>query len=434
MIRLYNLLSLGFLCLGSPLLLALFLFSEKRRRTIPYRLGWGRIQRNPKTQYKEQISTRPIWIHALSVGEVLSAVPLVEEMARAFPEIPLLFSASTQTGFEVAQKELSKHIDGLLYFPYDFRFSIRRRLRQLSPRLIIIVETDIWPNFMHIAKQKRIPAALVNARLSEKSLHGYRKLRILALPMLASFDLICTQTKLDLERFRSLRVQEQRLVVTGNIKFHPNSGPVNGAEATVSRQALGMESDRLVFLAGSTHPGEETILLKSFLQIRQDIPDLLLILAPRDPKRAARICRIAAENGFSAATVQDQRQRPSHKRDVLVVDRMGLLRSLYALCDVAFIGGSLTSDGGHNPLEAAAYARPILFGPDMRDFAEIARMLLESGGAELISDGDALAAACLHLLTQPEERTSKGKNAHRVFLDNQGAVKETVAHIRSLLT
>jgi len=434
MIRLYNLLLLGFLCLGSPLLILIFLFSEKRRRTIPYRLGWGGIQPSQTVRHKEKKPTGPIWIHALSVGEVLSAVPLVGEIARAFPEFPLFFSASTQTGFEIAQQELSKNTDGLLYFPFDFGFAIRRRLRQLSPRLIIIVETDVWPNFMHIAQKKQISALLVNARLSEKTLKGYRKLRILTRPMLSSFDLICTQTRLDLERFRSLGVKEEHLAVTGNIKFHQSNGPVNGAETAVSRPSLGLEKDRPVLLAGSTHPGEETIILKSFSRIKKEFPDLLLILAPRDPKRAARICQVSTENGFSSATVQAQRQHPSHKRDVLVVDRMGQLRNLYALGDVAFIGGSLTADGGHNPLEAAAHARPILFGPDMRDFAEIAGMLLESGGAEVTADGDALAAACLRLLTRPDERASRGEKTRRVFQDNQGAVKETIAHIRSLLT
>ena len=399
------------------------LTSEKRKKTILYRLGL----RMPQTA-ASQLHARPIWVHALSVGEVLSALPLIEGLRQRWPDRPVVLSASTLSGFELARRRAADRVDGLYYFPYDLPFSVRRVAGAVSPKMVILTETDLWPNFLRRMAAARIPAVLVNARLSERSFRGYRKLRPLVLPMLRSLLRICAQTEQEADRFAALGVERQRLAVTGNLKFDQETDPLPGVDSTARlRNQAGIAGKGPVIVAGSTHPGEEEVLAGVFVRLKAEHPLLQMVVAPRDPDRAAAVQRVLGAAGISAACLEAVQRTQPDRVDATVVDRIGLLRPLYAIADVAFVGGSLFPFGGHNPLEPAAWRRPVVFGPDMSDFSRIAADLIEAGGAVRAADENALFFALRSFLRHPETAETAGGRAYGVFAAHRGAVGRTLA-------
>lgn len=427
-LRLYNLMiNLG-LALGAPLLVPLAAASAKRRATAAWRLGARRTVLPPVRAGRRGRT----WLHALSVGEVLSAVPLVEALARQERDRDLVCSVSTRTGFEVADRALRSRVEALFYFPYDLRKSVRRAVDAVAPDCVIVVETDIWPNFMALIGARGIPAVLVNARLSRASWRGYRRLRGLARPMLQAFAAICTQTHTDARRFEDLGVSPQRITVTGNLKFDAPVPAVNGPQRAALQRAVHALPGRPVLLAGSTHPGEEAVICRAWGEIRRAFPDALLVIAPRDPQRAAAVERLFAADGWQANRLADPAAPGSRTVAVAVVDRLGILAQLYALADVAFVGGSLVADGGHNPLEAAAVGCPVLFGPDMSDFEEIAGLLVAAGGARRVAGARELTAAVVALLREKDRRLQMGRSARKVFEDHRGAVSRTLQVIEQV--
>ncbi len=432
MILLYNMLTLAAAALAFPWLVPLILLSEKRRKTAPFRLGFGPHPFPRKTGRPDQ--PRPLWVHALSVGETLSALPLVKALGRQYGRERLLFSASTFTGYQIACEQLAGHAATICFFPYDLLPVVHHRLRQIQPAAVVIVETDLWPNFLTTLQRKSIPAVLVNARLSENSLRGYQRLARLFRPALSVFHRIGVQTAADACRFKQLGVPEDKIIVTGNMKFDQALPTDPQAEARGLKKSLGINAGQIVLLAGSTHPAEEPILQAAFSQLRTHHPELVLIMAPRDPGRALGTKRIFTTAGFSVRTLKEL---PDHSCgapwDVLVVDSMGRLRNLYAVCDIAFIGGSLGCWGGHNPLEPAAYGKPILFGPDMRDFQWIADELKAAGAARTVCDGPGLSATVLNLINSPQAIREMGQKALAVFTQNQGALENSLKIIAELM-
>lgn len=413
--------------IGLPVILPWVLFFEKRRKTFLRRLGWGTINwhlpgSRPKTV---------IWIHALSVGEVLSAAPLVDKLADRYGRERLLFSTSTKTGFDIATREMKNRAGAIDYFPYDVSFAVKRRLNQINPGLVVIVETDIWPNFLYEVKQRGIPLVLANARLSDKSFAGYKRFHRLFKPAFQAFDAITTQSGKDTERFRSLGVATDIVTTTGNIKFHQSPADSRPMSAKTFKQAQGIAPTHKLLLAGSIHPEEEPILENAFNRIQTAVPDTALIIAPRDPKRAGRISALFAGTDHPTRRLSDPpAANPGQKTKIVIVDKMGVLRALYAVCDVALVGGSLCDAGGHNPLEPAVFAKPILFGPDMSDFEEIAGLLETAGGGLTVSSVDELAGAAADLLQNPPKASQMGKRARQVFTDNEGALERTFEKIK----
>ncbi len=420
---LYNLVLTWGLMVTLPVALPLILTAPKRRATIRQRLGLTPFGSGLPSALPGQ--PRRVWVHALSVGEVLSAIPLVKHWRRAFKAEVLGFSASTLTGYRVAERELGHVADALFYYPYDLIFAVKRAIRQVAPDMVILVETDIWPNFLFEMQRRNVPVMLVNAKLSDRSWRGYKRLGGLLRPLFGMLSLVCTQTTKDAERFRSLGVRSERLHVTGNIKFDqalPSAERIDDL-----RESLHVRPGQATIVAGSTHPGEEVLIGRAWADLRHQRPGVTLIVVPRDPARAGEVRRWFARTGHDARLLSEVVQ-PDRRRtfDVLIVDTIGILSRLYALADVAIVGGSLVPCGGHNPLEAAAWSKPIVFGNDMSDFDQVARMLLAANGAIQVEDQASLTRALTALFEDQQRAVMLGTNAHRVFKGNQGTVAQTI--------
>lgn len=427
MILIYNvLLSIGII-LGLPLIITIVLTSRKWRETFQQRLGLKPLPESIRPNRLLAPDKKPIWIHALSVGEVISAVPLVKGVKDRFRNKDIIFSVSTQTGFEIAKRLLKENGEGIFFFPYDIIFSVKHMVEALDPALVVIVETDIWPNFLFQMKKRNIPVILVNARLSNRSFLGYRRLLFFTKTLFRSFSKICAQSGEDGERFKLLGVSPENIAITGNIKFEQDFDPGLEQKIEKLRQSLNIQPWQKVIVAGSTHKGEETILRGAFLQIKKEFSDFIIIVVPRDPDRAGAVGRIFEAGGLSTVLMNKLASMdPREKVNVIVVDTIGILKGLYALADIAFVGGSLVNCGGHNPLEPAAFSKPILFGPDMSDFAEISHLLVEAGGAIRVQDAASLYEAAAMLIKDNKEAKKMGKYAWEVFSTNKGAVGKTL--------
>lgn len=420
----YNLLWVLGGLIGWPFFL-MTLVQPKRRATFLYRLAW-----RTGVPSADGRGHPPIWIHALSVGEVASAEPIIDRLRRCLPHQPLVFSTSTQTGMQTARRLFTGKVQSIFYYPYDLIFSVERVMHRVRPALVLIVETDIWPNFLFSLKRRGVPALLVNARLSNGSFRGYRLFGGFSRKVLGAFAGIGAQSDADASRFVCLGACAAKVVVTGNVKFDQKSSDAPVAEGRDLRVLMGINAGRAVLLLGSTHPGEETEGLGVFLRLKERLRDPLLIVVPRDPGRAAAIEKLVRARGLSVRLLSALAYDAAHDRcDVLVVNTIGLLRRLYAVADVTFVGGSLVRGGGHNPLEAAAYGKPILFGPDMSDFSAIADRLLHAGAAIRVHNSSEWHRTAAALLAAPGLRERMGRQALRVFESNKGAVDKTMRMI-----
>jgi 3-deoxy-D-manno-octulosonic-acid transferase len=405
------------------ILFPVWMLTTKRRKTLLKRLGW---QDYPRAV---QSPSKPVWIHALSVGEVLSAGSLIEQVRRALGDRPLYLSVSTLSAHAIATERFSRCCDGLFYFPYDVVFAVTRCLNQVEPALFVLVETDIWPGFLAELRRRRIPCLLVNGRLSRESFRAYRFLRVLFEPAFNTFRWVYPQSTGEAERFLALGLAPARLRSTGNLKFDVALS-IPGEDALAAlRHKLNIPSESRVVIAGSTHPGEEDMIRSVFLRLRKEFPHLRLILVPRRPERGAEVLSLFRNDGVEALLLS----KPTGSTPVVVVvDRMGYLSRLYALADVAVVGGSFVPKGGQNPIEPAACGKPILFGPDMHDFPDVSRWLLDAGGAVQIQNEQELYAECRRLLVDPQQARNVGDRARRVVTDNQGTTVKIVQDIASI--
>ena len=426
MILTYNILLHAGVILGLPFIIPMILFAGKWRKSFLNRLGVTSLPDDLSGSAGDSKSLKPIWIHALSVGEVISAVPLVSKLFES-KNNPIVFSATTRTGYDISKTLLSAYVEGIFYFPYDLLFSVRRTANRIDPALVVIVETDIWPNFLFEMKRRGVPVLLVNARLSDRSFAGYRMLSFVMKRVFGLFSSICAQTQADADRFRRLGISSNKVTVTGNMKFDQSLDPLTDIALTQLKQQLQIKDGRKVIVSGSTHDGEESILLDAFNRLKKRYPELLMIIVPRDPDRADSICAEFDTAGLITVSMKDLPDFGSRKEmDIIVVDVIGLLKKLYALADIAFVGGSLVNAGGHNPLEPAAYSKPVLFGPDMSDFRQIAKMLLEAGGGIRVHDAGSFYEAVVTFLEEEGKALETGMKAHALLTANRGAIKRTV--------
>ncbi len=416
----YNTLLSLLVLIGAPLLVPLILTTPKwrgivRQRAAHWTYAWERRQNSR--------DLRTIWIHALSVGEVAAARPLAEALRDAGRFDRIVVSCSTFTGFNAAARLLAGY--ELCYFPFDWMGAVRRMADKIAPCAVIIVETDLWPNFLYEMRRRRVPVYLANVRLSDRTFAAWRRFRPAAAALYGTLNKIAVQSERDRRRFLQLGIADGRLGIAGNLKF-------DAADQAPDPHALGRWRDRLriaadarVLVAGSTHPGEEAVVLEAVMRALRGGVRCRLLVAPRDPSRAGEIVLLAARRGFSAQLLgAEMEPAPA---DVVVIDRFGVLKTLYGLADVAFVGGSLVRSGGHNPLEPAAWGKAVLFGPDMRDFASIAQWLLESGGAIPVADAASFSAALIRLLADREAVASMGRRAKAVFEAHEGAARRTLA-------
>ncbi|HCY86039.1 MAG TPA: 3-deoxy-D-manno-octulosonic acid transferase [Desulfobacteraceae bacterium] len=424
MFFLYHIITTTVFVLVLPLLPFLWVFSEKRRANLLQRLGFftGIPVKSP--------GTRRIWVHALSVGEVNSAVPFVKGLKERVPDAEIVLSASTRTGFETARRLMDPSeksgltdspVSVITYFPYDLWMSVRYVTTRIRPDLVCLVETDLWPGFLSTMNAKNIPVVLVNARLSERSLKGYLKLGRFASLFFSSLSHVMAQTKKDAHGFNQLGLPAEGISVTGNIKFDQPALALDRDEKNNLRERFGITAGQPVWIAGSTHEGEEPILTEIFMRVRVAVPDLKLIIAPRDPARSRTLMR-ALPQRLSSACLSDTLPAKVNS-DVVFIDSLGELARAYAVCDLAFIGGSLVPLGGHNPLEPAMFGKPVLFGPYMTDFHEVADWLTDAGAAHVIDGVQTAEKTVMVLLTDAGRREQAGNAARDVFLNNSGAVE-----------
>lgn len=413
---------------GAPWIIPYLLLTPKRRRNLARKLGVGL----PAAQSKVCAGGRPIWVHTLSVGEAISALPLVDAIVKRYPSRQIYVSISTETGLDVARKTMNGMPVTLFTSPFDFPpLGVRRVFTSLNPAAVIIVESDLWPNLLAQAEKRRTPVLLANARMSDRSFSRYHRVRPLAKTLFGYVSAIGSQSDVDRERYTALGLDPARIVVTGNIKFDQPVKPMDTAERAVLRSRLGIDAKDTVLVAGSTHPGEEEWVGDAARQlIAEGLLDTVVVV-PRDPDRADAVRRIFAEKGLPAQRLTAIESDSDAKGlvKVIVVDRIGLLKELYAIADLAFVGGSLIEAphlGGHNPLEPAAYGKPVIVGPNMKNFRAIALQLAVAGGLIQIQAPQALYDAACALLAHPDKAEEAGRAGFKVFRGNAGAVNRTV--------
>ena len=370
-----------------------------------------------------------LWVHAVSVGEVNAAEPLIKALRRDYPNAPLVITTVTPTGTARVHQLFGDSVFHV-YLPYDLPFAVRRFLQRTRPRLALIVETEIWPNLYFACRRRGIPLMIVNARLSERSLRGYLPMRGLVRSALRCVRQIAAQSRTDAARYRLLGADPQQLLVTGNMKFDMPIPHGAVAEGAAMREHWGPR--RPVWMAASTHEGEEMAVLEAHLQVLQRLPDALLLLAPRHPERFRMVEHSVRSLGFAVGT-RSAGGVPSPAQQVFVIDAMGQLMPFFAAAEVAFVGGSLVPIGGHNVLEPAALSTPVLVGPHTFNFEEITRSQIEQGGAERVADSEQLGHDVLQLLRDPDKRQRMGRAAQQVFERERGAVGRIMQLIDTLL-
>lgn len=373
-----------------------------------------------------------IWVHAVSVGESIAAAPMVRALLKQYPDLPVTLTCMTPTGSEriralFGNEPRVQHC----YLPYDLPWAAGRFLDHVRPRLGIIMETELWPNHIHQCAKRGIPVALANARLSERSARGYARFAGLTRPMLEDMSLIAVQTETEAARFRSLGARPECVQVTGSIKFDLKVDDQLLPRAHQLREQWGA-SQRPVWIAASTHEGEDALILDAHRQLLQVHGDALLILVPRHPERFNAVHALCAEQ---FATVRRSAGEPvADTTQVLLGDTMGELLFLYALADIAFVGGSLVPTGGHNPLEPAALALPVLMGPHVFNFLEIGAMLREAGALQQVDDAQGLTEAVRRLIELPQDARRMGEAGRAVMQANQGALQRLLDGLARLLS
>ncbi|WP_130619275.1 lipid IV(A) 3-deoxy-D-manno-octulosonic acid transferase [Dyella amyloliquefaciens] len=370
-----------------------------------------------------------LWVHAVSVGEVNAAEPLIKALRNDYPNAPLVVTTVTPTGSERVRQLFGDSVFHV-YLPYDLPFAVTRFLRRVRPRLAIIVETEIWPNLYFACRNRGIPLMIVNARLSERSLRGYKPMGGLVARALSCVSQIAAQSRTDAARYRELGADPEKIVVTGNLKFDmpvPYDAELKGDELRHQWGHL-----RPAWIAGSTHEGEELPVLEAHLEVLTRWPDALLLIAPRHPERFKLVENSARSLGFTVGTRSADRV-PSASHQVFVIDAMGELMPFYAASNLAFVGGSLVPIGGHNVLEPAALSTPVLVGPHTFNFEEITLTLIQEGGAMRVNSAEELGTHVLQLLRDEPRRDRMGMVARIVFDSERGAVKRVMGMIDRLL-
>jgi 3-deoxy-D-manno-octulosonic-acid transferase len=399
-------------------------------RGLRYRAYWHRWPE--RFGFVERFEgRRVIWVHAVSVGEVRSAAPLIDALAQRYPRHRLLVTTMTPTGSNQVRELFAERVSHS-YVPYDIPGAVKRFLDRVTPEIAVIAETEFWPNIFAACHRRGVPLLLVNGRMSHASLRGYLKAPRTTRAMLAHADLVCAQTQADAQRLRNLGAAAHCVNITGNLKFDvavPASLLAEGAEL---RAHWGR--DRPVWIAASTHGGEERRVLEAFALLKSGLPRLLLVLVPRHPERFRSVARLSRRRGYATALRSRTPGRLPPNTDVLVGDTMGELQRLYAASDVAFIGGSLVARGGQNPLEACAVHVPVIFGPHMFHFEAISAMALERGAARQVPGVDELASAVALYFEQPALRRAAGAAAHTLVTENRGALRRTLELIEQSLS
>jgi 3-deoxy-D-manno-octulosonic-acid transferase len=444
MYTLYSLLTAASVLLLSPYFLVRGLLQNKYLSNIPERLGW-KFPPELRQRKSPESSDKSIWIHAVSVGEVLAVLPLAQLLKETFPDRRLVISTTTVTGQKIARERMA-FADAVFYFPMDWRGPIRRVLAVARPAAVIIVETEIWPNFLRQCRIARVPVIFVNGRFSERSFRGYQRARSYTAGALSGFlkqvlgdaTLFLMQSREDAERLAALGAPAERILVTGNLKYdlaEPGESPLSTwLESELARSNRGP-----VVVAGSVLANEEAAVLKAFAHVEGEFPQALLVLAPRKPEQFDNAAQIVAQSGRILMRRRDLVLNGSGSPalpppvQVLLLDSLGELAGMYRVADAVFVGGSLVSAGGHNILEPAAFGKVPVYGPSMENFREMAAKFLQAGAAIQVNSAEDLGAAWAILLRDRASAARMGGSARELVERNRGATQRVLQEIERVL-
>ena len=402
--------------------------------------GFGhRFRQNMGLVRREEIApvadTNCIWLHGASVGEMVAISPLVKEIKNLMPERKILVSAVTVGGYDMA-RQIMPEADAIINFPLDLPFVASSMVSRIRPGIFIMVETELWPNFLRAIRERNIPAMMMNGRISEKSAKSYRYLSGLLRDMLNTINLFCMQSSIDAKYITQLGADPEKIIVTGNTKFDQTYAEVSPEDLATYKTEMGLGEDAYpVIVAGSTHRTEEEAVLTSFTALRKKYPHARLIIAPRKLNRIEEIKKVNAkfgyEMGFRSKLKEMEGMRPEFP--VLMLDTIGELGRIYAIGDIVFVGGSLVRYGGHNVLEPAAHAKPILVGPSMEDFKDSFSLLSKAGACRMVSDTDGLTEAFLEIAGDDVLRKKMGDASIQIIRENRGAALKTIHYLTDLL-
>lgn len=402
----------------------------KRARTRKYRRGWSQKLwgQLPDLQSTSTATARApvIWLHAVSVGEVLQLQQIVSRLRTRTPSAHIVITTTTETGYDVARQKLTDCT--VTFFPLDFTWSVRNALDRIQPTLICLVELELWPNFILEAHRRSIPLLLINGRLSANSFKGYSKIQPLVQRLLNCFQMIAVQAEEYRERFLALGAAAERVVTTGSIKFDGVQTRRDNPRTQILRDWLQLKPGTPVLIAGSTQDPEEEILLRVYEQLLHEHPQLRLIIVPRHPERGDAIAQAITQRGFPILRrSQPQVLPPSSKQPVVgLLDTVGELGACWGLADLAFVGGSFGNRGGQNMLEPAAYGAAVCFGPNTWNFRPIVEMLHAADAVQAVQNEAELLTFFREMLTHPQQAADLGERARRLVLSQQGATDRTV--------
>jgi 3-deoxy-D-manno-octulosonic-acid transferase len=422
---LYNLIGILVVVLATPFFL-FRLFKEK---------GFGRRWRQsmgflPPVVLEVVGHRNCVWIHAASIGEIVAASPIVRELRRQMPERPILVSVVTTAGYAMANR-IMVEADAVIHAPIDLSLLTANVIDRIRPAAFVLVETELWPNFIRNLSRRKIPIVMVNGRISDRSVKNYKYLGKVLNDILAAITLFCMQSEQDARHIRLLGADPARVIVTGNTKFDQTYGEISEIARQELYQTLHLDASDPVIVAGSTHPGEENTIAAAFALVRQHYPNARLVLAPRQILRAGEV-----EALFSSWQVVRRTALANYsgdKPDVILLDTIGELGAIYSIGDIIFVGGSLIPQGGHNVLEPAAHAKPVLVGPHMFNFKDSYALLTQRNACLTVQSTTELAAAIKDLLSDHDKRKQMGENAAAVIIENRGASTRSAAYIKSIV-
>jgi 3-deoxy-D-manno-octulosonic-acid transferase len=426
MYLLYSLATLAVFIVVSPYFVYQAIRYQKYIGSLRQRLGFLPITFNVDGE-------ESVWIHAVSVGEALTARALAADLKTLYPRLRLFLSTTTIAGQQVARQ--NQYVDGVFYFPFDWTFIVRRTLDLVKPRVFIMMETEIWPNLLRICRKRGVKTIVINGRISSRSYPRYRLVRPFFRQVLADVDRFCMQSDESARRLVDLGADPSRVTVTGSLKFDSLQLPTASSHGKPRERVLRffrMAPHRQVVVAGSTMRGEETPVLRAFRRVKAATPGAILILAPRHPERFGEVERLSREAGFVTVRRSELPIDAEPRADVVVLDSLGELAQIYQVATAVFVGGSLADHGGHNILEPAIFGKPIIIGPHMQNFKEIAETFVANGAAVQVQADRELEDALLALLTDPVRRARLGAAARALVEANRGAKEKTLAVIADL--
>ena len=401
----------------------------KSRRGIRERLGYYTDE-----QLQRLRENRVVWIHAVSVGETRAAMPLISALRQRYPEHLILVTNVTETGHAVALE--NAQIDLCLFFPFDFSWAVRKSLELIRPQIILIVETEIWPNFVRQANALAIPLMLVNGRLSDRSFPRYRMIRVLLRPILQCFNFFCMQSQVDAERIIALGAASEEVENCGNLKFDHQVLDLSETDIADLKARYRIPEQPLVLVAGSTHEGEERQLLEAYQVVAAVIQQpLVLVLVPRHPERRRDIQSLLKEMCISGRLRSELHREDMllSAGEVLIGDTLGEVMPLYSIANLVFVGGSLVPVGGHNLLEAALASKPVVFGPYVHNFKEISAKLIRAGAGIKVEDAEQLVQVLATVLGDPARCRAMGEAGRALIAENVGATERTVQHVKRII-